>query len=163
PEFRFIEPSPLIFSLGGRAKGSPKMANAPLGLVLRQMCRFVGVRPTRGVAAGQLLGRFAAGHYEAAFEEGGQRHGPQVYGGWRRVLAHTDDAEHAFQATFLRVAHKAATIRERQALGGWLFEVAHNMALKTKLNAARRRTYERRAAEMLQAELAPQSSWQDLS
>jgi RNA polymerase sigma factor (sigma-70 family) len=139
------------------------MANAPLGLVLRHMCRFVGMRATHDVPDRLLLERFAAGHDEAAFEELVQRHGPMVYGVCRRVLNQVDDAEDAFQATFLMLAHKAAAIRQQQALAGWLYEVAHNMALKTKLDAARRRTYERRAAEMLQAELAPQSSWQDVS
>ena len=76
------------------------------------------VRHLRGLTAvraaadpdGQLLERFAARREGKAFEELVRRHGPMVLGVCRRVLGGWHDAEDAFQATFLILAKKAATI-----------------------------------------------------
>ena len=46
----------------------------------------------------------------------------------RQVLGRYQDAEDAFQATFLALAHKAGTIRNRQLLWCWLREVAYRNA-----------------------------------
>ncbi|HKI21255.1 MAG TPA: sigma factor, partial [Isosphaeraceae bacterium] len=74
------------------------------------------------------------------------RHGPKVLGICRRVLDLHQDAEDAFQATFLVLARKAATIRNRRVLAGWLYEVAHRIAVKVRGHKGRRRNLERQAA-----------------
>ena len=51
-----------------------------------------------------------------------ERHGPMVLGICRHVLSQHQDAEDAFQATFLVLAQKGATIRNRRVLAGWLHE-----------------------------------------
>jgi len=76
------------------------------------------------------------------------RHGPKVLGICRRVLDLHQDAEDAFQATFLVLARKAATIRNRRVLAGWLYEVAHRIAVKVRGHKGRRRNLERQAAAM---------------
>ena len=61
------------------------------------------------------------------------------------VLRNQADAEDAFQATFLVLVRKAASIRSRATVGSWLYGVAHNTALKAKAMNCKRRTRERAA------------------
>jgi RNA polymerase sigma factor (sigma-70 family) len=74
------------------------------------------------------------------------RHGPMVLGTCRHVLGEHHDAEDAFQATFLVLARKGATIRNRRVLAGWLHEVAHRIAVKARASALRRRDLEKQCA-----------------
>src|SRR5262249_6409214 len=77
----------------------------------------------------QLLQRFVSQRDESAFELLVWRHGPMVHGVCRRVLRVAQDAEDAFQATFLVLARKAASIGQRDSVGGWLYRVAYRVAL----------------------------------
>jgi hypothetical protein len=72
---------------------------------------------------GQLLEQFIAQRDEAAFAVLLRRHRPLVFGVCRRLLGHVHDAEDAFQAKFLVLARKAATVVPREAVGNWLYGV----------------------------------------
>src|SRR5262245_8678806 len=80
----------------------------------------------------QLLDGFTRRQEEAAFEALVRRHGPMVLGVCRRVLRNPDDADDAFQATFLSLARKAAGLRQRDLVGNWLYGVAYRTALEAK-------------------------------
>jgi RNA polymerase sigma factor (sigma-70 family) len=80
----------------------------------------------------QLLERFVAGQDQAAFEEVVRRHGPMVLAVCRRALHHVQDAEDAFQATFIVLARKAALAATKQSVGGWLHCVASRTAWHAK-------------------------------
>src|SRR6516225_7549490 len=99
-------------------------------------------------ADGELLERFARNHDGAAFETLVQRHGAMVLGVCRRVLDHAQDAEDAFQATFLVLVRKAGSIGRPELLGNWLYGVAYRTARKARANAARRQAYEKQVASM---------------
>ncbi|WP_165066229.1 sigma-70 family RNA polymerase sigma factor [Paludisphaera rhizosphaerae] len=99
---------------------------------------------------GRLLDRFLSENEEAAeaaFEELVRRHGPMVFRVCRGVLRNPQDAEDAFQAAFLALATRAATIRQRESAGSWLFGVARRAALRLRRSAARRNSAHRAAAE----------------
>ena len=67
-----------------------------------------------------------------------RRHGPMVLGVARRHLRNETDAEDVFQATFLVLVRKAASVRPRTMVGNWLFGVARTTALKAKAAIVRR-------------------------
>jgi RNA polymerase sigma factor (sigma-70 family) len=121
------------------------MVNGQLGQLLR--------RPTSAAAIeeqtdAQLLQRFVSRQDEAAFAALVKRHGPMVLAVCRRVLHDAHDADDAFQATFLVLVRKAATLAQPDLLANWLYGVAYRVAVKARANAARRIEYERRTPPM---------------
>src|SRR5262249_23009560 len=98
-----------------------------------------------GLRDGELLGRYVDRRDEAALAALVNRHGPMVWGVCRRHLSH-HDAEDAFQATFIVLVRKAASIAQREAVGNWLYGVAHQTALQARRCAARRVAGEGRGA-----------------
>lgn len=87
----------------------------------------------------ELLQRFTQQRDEEAFAGLVRRHGPMVLGVCRRVLHGEEDAEDAFQATFLVLARKANTLDGRGSLANWLHKVSLNLSID-----ARRRNLHRR-------------------
>jgi RNA polymerase sigma factor (sigma-70 family) len=112
------------------------MDSGPLQGLLRHLRRVVGPGD-EGRTDAQLLERFARARDEAAFELLLRRHGPMVLGVCRRVLRQEQDAEDAFQATFLTLARKAGSIGKGEALAGWLARVAYRAALRARSAAQR--------------------------
>jgi RNA polymerase sigma factor (sigma-70 family) len=80
----------------------------------------------------------------------------------RRILNHTQDAEDAFQATFLVLARKAGSIRKKESLGSWLYGVAYHLAVAAREQSARRRTHEREAHAMSQPDAGAEAVWPEL-
>jgi RNA polymerase sigma factor (sigma-70 family) len=103
---------------------------------------------------GELLGHFVEQREEAVFEAIVRRHGPMVWGVCRRVLRDHHDAEDAFQATFLVLARKAASVVPREKLGNWLYGVAYQTARNARAIRARRRLREGQVSEMPELEAA---------
>jgi RNA polymerase sigma factor (sigma-70 family) len=92
---------------------------------------------------GQLLARFAGKRDEDAFAVVLRRHGGLVWGVCRGVLGQTQDAEDAFQGTFLALARKANALSGCESVGGWLYRVASRTALHARAAISRRCTRER--------------------
>jgi RNA polymerase sigma factor (sigma-70 family) len=122
------------------------MSRGPEASVLHFL-RRLAAGPAEGAADRELLDRFARRRDEGAFAALLERHGPMVLRVCRRVLGDRQDAEDAFQATFLVLVRKAGAIARGEALAGWLYGVASRLALRARADAARRRARESRAAE----------------
>ena len=99
----------------------------------------------------ELLARFLAGD-EAAFSELVQRHSGLVWGACQRVLRNAEDADDAFQATFLVLARKARSLQWQESIAGWLLETARRTSLKLRAITARRRKVEGLSAQQLKRE-----------
>jgi RNA polymerase sigma factor (sigma-70 family) len=137
------------------------MATAQLGTLLRRIQELAAGHAAPQRTDRQLLDDFSAGCDQAAFTALVARHGPMVLRVCRRVLHHEQDAEDAFQATFLVLARHTASIRRREALACWLHGVAYRTAMKAKRSAARRRTHEARVGDLTPPS-APNPSWNEV-
>src|SRR5437763_748164 len=124
------------------------MAIETLGAALRQLDRLFVDGVVAGLSDAQLLERFLSQGDAGAFEALVGRHGPMVLSVCRAIVRDPHEAEDAFQATFLILVQKGGTIRGRDALAGWLHRVAHRVANRANVAAARRRTHEREAGLM---------------
>src|SRR4051794_31973656 len=127
------------------------MAVEMLSAALQQINRLFTDGTVTGLSDAHLLERFIGRRDASSFEALVARHGPMVLSVCRGVLRDPNDAEDAFQATFLILVKKAGTFRGRAALGGWLHLVAHRVAIRANAATARRRVYERRAGQMAAA------------
>jgi RNA polymerase sigma factor (sigma-70 family) len=133
------------------------MATIALATVLRKLRRSLSQSTEEGLTDCQLLERFVTARDEAAFEALLRRHGPMVLGVCRRILHNEADAEDAFQATFLVLVRKAASISPRGMVGNWLYGVAHSTALKARAMSSKRFAREREAAARRKPEAIAES------
>jgi DNA-directed RNA polymerase specialized sigma24 family protein len=115
------------------------LAASPL---LQAIRRLVADPRIQDVPDQELLRRLRRGPDEAAFLGLLRRHGPMVLHVCRSVLSREDDAEDAFQATFLILARKAGAVRKVTSVGCWLHGVAYRTALKARAERAKRRQHE---------------------
>jgi RNA polymerase sigma factor (sigma-70 family) len=134
------------------------MATGQLDSVVRHLRHLAGGLPAESDQ--QLLQRFATSRDEEAFALLLRRHGPLVLGVCRRVLGDGPDAEDAFQATFLVLAHKAATVKARRGVGSWLHGVAWRISQKARVAAARRRKHEQKVGIRRPAAGDVEAAWQ---
>src|SRR5437899_7318537 len=105
------------------------MATSQMSEVIRHLRRTVLLPDGAGLTDGQLLEDYIGRRNEAALAALVGRHGPMVWGVCRRVLRGHQDAEDAFQATFLVLVRQAASIAVRSSVGNWLYGAARQTAL----------------------------------
>jgi RNA polymerase sigma factor (sigma-70 family) len=159
-------------SQGYKKKEKPRLNNVPLtdkGSNMAPSAVQKAVRVFRRVTLvhdrvnhgdGELLRRFVDGRDEAAFEALVQRHGAMVMNTCLRMLRNQQDAEDAFQATFLVLVRKAASVTP-EAVANWLYGVARQTAVRALALNATRRQREKQLALTPRTEL-PREPWDDL-
>ncbi len=141
------------------------MAIRPKGTLERQLRTVFNLGTIGELTDGQLLERFATRGGEAAelaFAAVVERHGPMVLRVCRHALGDQNDAEDAFQATFLILVKQARSLWVRDSLGPWLHRVAHRVATRARLSAARRREHERRTAAAMPTVVYERGDWDEL-
>jgi RNA polymerase sigma factor (sigma-70 family) len=138
------------------------MAGRPLHAVLHHVQKLAAAQAADPHSDRDLLDRFVARRDEGAFAALVERHGPMVLSICRRALRHSHDAEDAFQAAFLVLARKAASIRHKDSLGSWLHGVAYHVATNLRRGLARRRAHEVPLGEAGQAGTAVEATWREV-
>jgi RNA polymerase sigma factor (sigma-70 family) len=111
---------------------SQRLAVCDLGLILKG-------ESVSGLSEWQLLERYVERRDEVAFEALVTRHGPMVLGVCRRILGVSEEAEDAFQATFLVLLRRARDLGPRDAIGPWLYGVATRVASRARVRVERHR------------------------
>src|ERR1017187_9327247 len=92
-----------------------------------------------------LVRAYTRDNSEAAFAELVHRHIHLVYSVALRYTGNAEDAQDATQAVFIILAKKAACLRERTILTGWLYETTRFTAMKLLRTKARQKTLEQEA------------------
>ena len=138
------------------------MARADGPTIYNHLRRILCAGALAGAADEDLLAQFIARRDEAAFAALLRRHGPMVWGVCRRLLTRAEDAEDAFQATFLILARRADSLQRRELLANWLFGVARRSALTMRAKAARRARQERSCHEVPEVPTPPVVPWDDV-
>jgi RNA polymerase sigma factor (sigma-70 family) len=138
------------------------MVSGQADTILRHLRTVLEGEATRGLTDAELLQRFAVRREESAFAALVQRHGRLVWGVCRHVLTGEQDAEDAFQATFLVLARRAGAVRKREAVGSFLYGVAYRVAMKAKQGARKRQARERQSAARPREQAPPDLAWREL-
>jgi RNA polymerase sigma factor (sigma-70 family) len=132
-----------------------------LSQFVQHLRRAALLRDGAGLTDGQLLEDFLTRGDDGALEALVHRHAAMAWGVCRRILGNHHDAEDAFQATFLILVRRAASIVPREMVAGWLYGVAQRTALKARANSLRRKVRERQVRDMPEAEAVPEDAWSD--
>jgi HlyD family secretion protein len=119
------------------------MAKPPLQKVASFIHKLSGRHLAQAMDDRALLERFIVWNEKAAFAAIVDRHGALVLGVCRRVLRQAADVDDAFQATFLVLLRKAASITKRQSLASWLHGVAYRVSVRVKAGRVREQPHAR--------------------
>lgn len=139
------------------------MVASGLNAVLEHVCNLVNPEETRRLIDQQLLHLYLDDRSQDAFAELLRRHQRMVWNVCRDALPCREDAEDAFQATFVVLARKAGSIRKHDSLASWLHGVAHRVALRARRDAARRQARDRQASAMAQTtQRVSEKTWSDV-
>ena len=100
--------------------------------LLRSYLQRLAGTPHVGDSDSDVLARFAQRGDDDAFAVLVSRHGPLVLRVCQSVLGRSADVDDAFQATFVVLARKAATLSWQKCIASWLHVVARRVSLKLR-------------------------------
>jgi RNA polymerase sigma factor (sigma-70 family) len=138
------------------------MARLQLDTAVHQLRRLAGPAGPANLTDEQLLDAFTRRRDEGAFATLVGRYSGLVMGVCQRALGHRQDAEDAFQASFLVLARHAESIRKRQSLAAFLHGVAHRIARNAKRSLARQRHRDQAAARAESVVATEDLSWREV-
>src|SRR5262245_43171657 len=138
------------------------MTTSQMSQAVQQLRRMVLRRDAAGLTDAQLLEDYLSRRDEAALAALVRRHAPMVWGVCRRILPNYHDAEDAFQATFLVLVRRAASIASPDLLANWLYGVARQTARKARAAAAQRKWRETQVTVLLEPAVTEQHPGNEL-
>jgi RNA polymerase sigma factor (sigma-70 family) len=138
------------------------MTTGTAGMILGHIRRTIEAESVKGLPDAELVRRYAAGRDGDAFAALVQRYGRLVWGVCRRILPGEQDAEDAFQATFLVLARRADGIRKTASLASWLYGVAHRVGVRAGQRSRKRQVREQRAPARFTPEAGGELAWREL-
>jgi RNA polymerase sigma factor (sigma-70 family) len=138
------------------------MSDRRLGWVLQRVCRLFRAPDADCLSDGQLLTRYRLHQDQGAFEALVQRYGPMVLGVCRRHVKNADDADDAFQATFLVLVQRAHAVAKEESVGSWLYGVACRTARRARHLANRRQAREQEGGALAHEPSRGEATWDDL-
>lgn len=134
---------------------------SPVLRAIQDLCHSLGVSvEAEGLDDQSLLARYQRENDSASMAVLMGRYAPLVWGACSRMLQQDQDAEDAFQATFLVLMEKNASIRQR-SVGGWLHGVACRVARSLQRKEARRRSREKKREKTSSRE-GSEIEWQEI-
>src|SRR5947207_8266529 len=113
-----------------------------MATILEHMRQLALAGTMERLADQELLRRFVQERDRTALGVLVRRHGPMVWRASRRLLHQLHDAEDVFQAAFLVLARKAASLYRHPSLAGWLHATTCRLAQRARADAARRSLHE---------------------
>jgi RNA polymerase sigma factor (sigma-70 family) len=138
------------------------MAKTTVDPILHVICRLVADQRLREVPDQELVRRFSKGGDQVAFSGLLRRHGAMVLDVCRKILPNEQDAEDAFQATFLVLARKSGAIRKKSSVGSWLYGVAYRTAIKVRAQSTKRQSHEARVPGRTATVPSDDLSWREV-
>ncbi len=138
------------------------MADPRLASIVRHVCKLASLQQTSDASDARLLEQYIRQRDDSAFAALVRRHGPLVWRVCRRLLHQTQDAEEAYQATFLVLARRAAKIRKPAALASFLYGVAYRIARKARANGFRRSLRPAGPIAELVGDPASEAAWREI-
>ncbi len=120
-------------------------------------------KPRGMIDDGALLRQYLEERSEEAFTELVRRHLSVVYfAALRRVGGDRHLADDVAQSVFADLAKKAATLKDRPVLVGWLYTSTRFAAAQAVRTEQRRRTHEQEAQTMQELHSTPEANWEQL-
>ena len=110
-----------------------------------------------------MLREYAEGRSEKAFAELVARYVNLVYSTARRMVHEAALAEDVTQSVFIQLARKAPTVREGNALPGWLYRVTHCQAANALRAERARRRRETEALHRAELNPEPAPAWESIA
>jgi RNA polymerase sigma factor (sigma-70 family) len=138
------------------------MPTGQLTTLIQNLRKSAILRDGESLTDAELLSAFISHRDETTFEVLVRRHGPMVLGVCRRLLGNVQDAEDAFQATFIVLVRKGASVVPREAVGNWLYGVAFRTALAARRASLQRGAKEKQVKDMPHPQVDSGESWEGL-
>ncbi len=133
-----------------------------MGDLIGHLRKMVLEKGDAGLSDARLMEEYITRHEAAAIAALVRRYSKMVWGVCYRILGNPQDAEDAFQTTFLVLVRKAGSVKPPGMVGNWLYGVAQQTARNARRDVSRRLHRERPLGDVPCSDQRGDSPWRDL-